>query len=127
MRKHGLPFREGHHFASEVVSYAKANNIKPLDFPYKEAERIYAETVKGSDYPQSLPMTEAEFRGALDPVAIVKARMTSGGPQPAEMTRMIADAKGKLAAQEAWVGERRNYVETALKKLEGDFSKLLVQ
>lgn len=36
MRKHGLPFREGHHFASEVVSFAKANNIKPLDFPTRK-------------------------------------------------------------------------------------------
>src|SRR5690606_22677150 len=43
MRNHKLPFRLGHHFASEVVSYAKQNNIKPLDFPYAEAQRIYAE------------------------------------------------------------------------------------
>ncbi|MGP1613660.1 MAG: lyase family protein, partial [Pollutimonas bauzanensis] len=27
MRNHGLPFRIGHHFASEVVSYARTNNI----------------------------------------------------------------------------------------------------
>ena len=37
MRKYKLPFRVGHHFASEVVDYAKQNNIKPLDFPYAEA------------------------------------------------------------------------------------------
>ena len=40
MRKYKLPFRVGHHFASEVVDYAKAKNIKPLDFPYAEAQRI---------------------------------------------------------------------------------------
>src|SRR5690606_40396570 len=42
MRKYRLPFREGHHFASEVVSHARAQGIKPLDFPYAEAQRIYA-------------------------------------------------------------------------------------
>ena len=33
MRKYKLPFRDGHHFASEVVAYAKTHGIKPLDFP----------------------------------------------------------------------------------------------
>ena len=47
MRKYKLPFRVGHHFASEIVDYAKAKDIKPLDFPYAEAQRIYADTVKG--------------------------------------------------------------------------------
>jgi argininosuccinate lyase len=79
MRKYKLPFRTGHHFASEVVAYAKAKDIKPLVFPYNETQRIYAETVKGSEYAQDLPMSEAEFRSTLDPVAIVKTRQTAGG------------------------------------------------
>lgn len=41
MRKYKLPFRMGHHFASEVVEYARANDIKPSDFPYDQAQRIY--------------------------------------------------------------------------------------
>ncbi|MDO0510222.1 hypothetical protein KTU58_23955, partial [Escherichia coli] len=49
MRKYRLPFRVGHHFASEVVEYAKAKDIRPLDFPYAEAHRIYAEAVRGSE------------------------------------------------------------------------------
>lgn len=125
MRKHGLPFREGHHFASEVVSYAKQNNIKPLDFPYQEATRIYAETVAGTKYPQQLPMNEAEFRAGLDPVAIVRNRATSGGPQPAEMERMIASAKSKLAEQDAWIKERQGHIDASLRKLDEDFGKLL--
>ena len=36
MRKYKLPFRVGHHFASEVVEYAKAKDIKPLAFPYAD-------------------------------------------------------------------------------------------
>jgi argininosuccinate lyase len=125
MLKHKLPFRIGHHFASEVVSYAKQNNIKPLDFPYSEAQRIYAEAVHGMDYPQQLPMTEEDFRAALDPIAIVKRRATAGGPQPAEMQRMLASAREDLAAQQTWIDEHRKTIDSALGQLDADFGKLL--
>ncbi|GAB1575789.1 argininosuccinate lyase [Bordetella petrii] len=124
MRKYRLPFREGHHFASEIVSHARAQGIKPLDFPYAEAQRIYAETVKGTKYPQVLPMDEAEFRATLDPVAIVKNRATVGGPQPAEMDRMLAQARARLAEQDAWIQARRKHIDDALARLDGDFAKL---
>lgn len=124
MRKYGLPFRVGHHFASEVVSHAKANDIKPLDFPYAEARRIYAEAVKGSKYPAELPMDEAAFRAALDPVAIVRNRATAGGPQPAEMTRMLKEAREKLAAQSAWIQARRSHIDASLAQLDADFRQL---
>ncbi|MBK4215827.1 argininosuccinate lyase [Paracoccus caeni] len=125
MRDHGLPFREGHHFASEIVTYARSNDLGPLDFPYAEAQRIYAETVEGTDHPQELPLSEEQFRATLDPVAIIKARATTGGPQPAEMDRMIAAAREDIAAQEAWIGERRAHIDDALAKLDQDFQALL--
>ncbi|SAK95393.1 argininosuccinate lyase [Caballeronia temeraria] len=91
MRKYKLPFRLGLHFASEVVEYARANDIKPSDFPYDQAQRIYAETTKG--YGNGvLPMSEEEFRSTLNPAAIVDNRRTIGGPQPAEMERMLTGA-----------------------------------
>ncbi|ANN79511.1 argininosuccinate lyase [Bordetella flabilis] len=124
MRKYKLPFREGHHFASSVVDYARDKDIKPLDFPYAEARRIYAETVKGTKYPQELPMSEAEFRATLDPRAIVRNRATVGGPQPAEMQRMLGQARDKLAAQAAWIKARRAHIDEALAGLDRDFDKL---
>jgi len=125
MRKYKLPFRVGHHFASEVVDYAKANNIKPLDFPYDQARRIYEEAVKGSSYPAKLPMDEAEFRATLDPVAIVKHRQTLGGPQPAEMQRMLKEARERLAAQEAWIKQRRDHISQSLAELDKQFDQLV--
>nr|WP_246475081.1 lyase family protein [Diaphorobacter ruginosibacter] len=124
MRKYRLPFRDGHHFASEVVSYAKANDIKPLDFPYAEARRIYAESMKDSKYGADLPMSEQEFRSTLDPVAIVDNRATSGGPQPAEMQRMLAQARAHLAAQDGWIKARRAHIRDALAQLDRDFDAI---
>ena len=125
MRKYKLPFRVGHHFASEVVDYAKQKDIKPLDFPYAEARRIYEEAVKGSTYAAELPMSEEEFRSTLDPVAIVRNRASAGGPQPAEMDRMLKAANQKLAQQAEWIKARRARISSSLAKLDSDFDKLL--
>lgn len=126
MRKYKLPFRLGHHFASEVVDYARAHDIKPSDFPYDQAQRIYADTIGG--YGNGvLPMSEEEFRSTLDPVAIVNNRRTVGGPQPAEMERMLTAAKAKLAQQDAWVKEKRARIDSSLAGLDRDFDKLLTE
>jgi argininosuccinate lyase len=34
MRKYNVPFRMGHHFASNIVTYARANQLTPKTFPY---------------------------------------------------------------------------------------------
>lgn len=125
MREHGLPFREGHHVASEIVSHARANDLGPLDFPFAEAQRIYAETVAGTDFPQEFPLTEQVFRATLDPVAIIRNRATSGGPQPAEMTRMITAARADLKADQDWIAASRAHIDGALARLETDFGALL--
>ncbi len=125
MSKYKLPFRVGHHFSSEVVTYAKANNIKPLEFPYAEARKIYREAVKEYSPNAELPMSEQEFRSTLNPVAIVQNRRTVGGPQMPEMKRMLALAKQQLADQQQWIGARRSAIDGALTKLDRDFSRLL--
>jgi argininosuccinate lyase len=124
MRQYKLPFRVGHHFASNVVDFAKSNNIKPKDFPYAQAQRIYLETVREAGIAGPLPMTESEFRTALDPVAIIENRATAGGPQASEMKRMLAAASQKLAEQDQWVMAKRSRIDAALTRLDGDFSRL---
>ena len=124
MRDHGLPFREGHHVASEIVTHARQNGVGPLDFPYAEAQRIYADAVAGTDAPADLPLTQEEFRQALDPAAIVAARATSGGPQPQEMTRMIGTARARLDDHAGWIAARRGHVAAALDRLDADFDGL---
>lgn len=127
MREHKLPFRVGHHFASSVVDYAKQNDIKPLTFPYDQARRIYEETVQGSPYAGPFPLTEQAFRAALDPVAIIRNRASAGGPQPAEMARMLGEANVRLAEQQKWVQVRRAHIDAALARLDADFNMLVGQ
>jgi len=125
MRKYKLPFRVGHHFASEVVDYGRDHNIKPSAFPYAEARIIYAKAVKDAGLSGELPMSEAEFRSALDPTHIVNARATVGGPQPAEMERMLGVARGKLAAQKEWIAAHRKRIDQSLARLDADFDRLV--
>jgi len=128
MRQYHLPFRVGHHFASEVVEYARANNIRPPDFPYAQAQRIYVATLKEMNLnAETLPMSEAQFRETLDPVAIVRNRVTSGGPQPAEMKRMLNAAAKNLEEQARWTNEHRTRIDASLAALDGDFGKLLLR
>ncbi len=125
MRQYSLPFRVGHHFASEIVTHAREHDIRPSDFPYTEAQRIYATTLAEMRIPGGpLPMSEAEFRATLDPVAIIRNRATAGGPQPAEMTRMLAAAQRTLADDGAWIQARRERVDTSLARLNADFAGL---
>jgi argininosuccinate lyase len=70
-------------------------------------------------------MSEEEFRSTLNPVAIVNNRATVGGPQPAELDRMLKIADQKLREQNSWIEERRAKINASLAKLDADFGKLL--
>ncbi len=125
MKNHGIPFREGHHFASEIVTYARANNITPKNFSYADAKRIYEEMAKkDSALPPIFPMDEKEWQDSKDPIAIVHNRAVKGGPQVAELNKMIAMAKETLAKNEQWTKETKEKLDNAEKKLNDDFEKL---
>ena len=125
MRKYKVPFRVGHHFSTDLVNYGKQRNIKPLDFPYAEAKRIYKEVMKEFDPQAEFPMTETEFRNTLNPVSIVQNRATVGGPQSSEMKRMLVLAKDKLTEQKNWTASKRQKINQSLTKLDQDFQRLL--
>ncbi|GKT46100.1 argininosuccinate lyase [Colletotrichum spaethianum] len=126
MREHKVPFRVGHHFASEVVRYAKAKDLCPSEFPYAEASRIFVATLKHTNLERSgyQFLDEQEFREALDPAGIVNRRATSGGPQPKEMERMINGSKQILEDLQRWVQERRSHIDNSLQELDAEFKLL---
>ena len=94
--------------------------------PYEEASRIYARlAAEDSSVPQSLPLTAAEFRSCLDPVAIVHNRAVKGGPQPQELQLMLGEANKRLAKQEGWQAKAKSKVDKAEAELNKRFKELL--
>ena len=127
MREHGLPFRIGHHMASRMVSYARANGLLPLNFPYAEIVRIYREEIT-EEFPEASPvfsMSEAEFRDALDPRKIVENRRTAGSARPSEVEAMIGEEEAALLALKSKLEAREGQVEKALEALDADFRRYL--
>ncbi|KAF9872098.1 argininosuccinate lyase [Colletotrichum karsti] len=127
MREHKVPFRVGHHFASEVVRYAKAQDLYPSSFPYAEASRIFTETLEHTELEAERYsfLSEQDFRDALDPAGIIKRRATLGGPQPEEMERMFDGSKRILQSLESWVAERKSHINSALGELDTAFGTFL--
>lgn len=129
MLRHDVPFRVGHHFVSEIVTYARAHVIRPSEFPYEEAQRIWyvAHEHLELETTAPLPMSHEEFKQSLDPAEIVRNRATTGGPQPIEMERMLKDARKHLKGFKEWIANRTESIQAALASLDQDFESLLAK
>lgn len=127
-READVPFRLGHHFASELVTYGRSHNLRPADLPFDEVKRIYAEAAAGAglpqDMPKDLPLSEARFRETLSATGMIAAAKGFGGPQPAEVARMLGVAKDKLAADRAWLSAKRDGLAKARAGLDAAFANL---
>ena len=125
-KDHGVPFRVGHSFASSIVTHARTNGIRPREFPYAKAVELYAEAIaKYKLADPKLPFNEKAFRELLSPVAMVKSRVGIGGPQPAEVERMLAGAQATLRSDKAWMQKTRQNLKDADAKLDKAFGQLL--
>lgn len=126
MRDYGVPFRVGHHFASEIVSYARPRGLTPLTLTYQEAQEVYRQAVAGhAGAPGELPLTEVQWKEALRPENIVQHRATLGGPQPSEMEKMLATDKARLVKDRGWQQAQVERLQAADARLQGDFAALL--
>jgi argininosuccinate lyase len=127
MLNHGVPFRIGHHMASRMVTVARAENILPLDFPYQRLCEIWKEE-RDAEWPAGpaeLPMSEQEFRDALDPRKITEARRTPGSCSPSEVERMLGEERAELARFEGGRKRAAEHIDAALAKLDERFERFL--
>ncbi len=125
-RLHQVPFRVGHHFASEVVIEARKQGWRPDQFPYARAVALYAEAVRKDGLPNTvLPLSEPVFRSTLAPDDMVRTRVGVGGPQPAEVKRMLALARGSLTQDRDWLDSRQSRLVEAEAALNTAFFKLV--
>lgn len=124
-READIPFRVGHHFASLLVTYGRANAFKPADLPFDEVKKIYLEAAEEYDIGDTaFPLTEQRFREALSPQGMVNASLGLGGPQPTEVARMIADQHAGLDGDEAWLAGERQQLTAASNSLNEAFESL---
>lgn len=127
-RKHGVPFRTGHHVASEIVLYARAHQFTPATFPYRDAVRIYAEAGRAHGLADvKLPLDEAAFRRALSAENMVRTRVGIGGPQPEEVRRMLGSAREELARDRQWTAQARERLQRSAAALDQAFGALLAR
>lgn len=124
-RDHKVPFRIGHSFASLIVGEARDKGLLPKNFPYADAQRLYAKAAQKYKWKTDrLPLNEAAFRATLSPRTMVETRKGTGGPQPAEVKRMLTEARKSLNADRTWMSERRQHLLDADAALDKAFNKL---
>jgi argininosuccinate lyase len=116
-----VPFRVGHHYASELVNYGRSEGLRPAQIPFAEAVRIYAQAARSLGIEGAkLPLSEARFRESLSAEAMISASRGLGGPQPGEVNRMLGELAARVQADRAWLEERR----LALKKASADLDEV---
>ena len=119
-----VPFRVGHHFASELVNHGRSHALKPLDIPYAEARRIYADVAGEAGLGRELPLDETAFRDTLSARHMIEASRGLGGPQPDEVARMLREAQMQLEKDRGWLNARRQAVVEAERALDAAFARL---
>jgi len=108
LQKADVPFRVGHHFASLLTNYGRGLGLKLGEIPYSEAVRIYK-----TDARQDFPLSEAEFKETTNAEHMVYGMKGSGGPQIAEVDRMLADEQDKVDSDLGWLNASNEHLAAA--------------
>jgi argininosuccinate lyase len=114
-----VPFRTGHHFASKLTDYGRGKGLMLHEIPYAEAARIYREEAK-----QDFPLGEAAYAEAISAEYMVFGRKGTGGPQVAEMNRMLAAGRDALKAERAWLKAGNDHLSRSQAALDAAFATL---
>ncbi len=121
----GIPFRAGHAFATAVVNKAREKGWRPDQFPYEEAVPLYAAAAaRYGIQPATLPLTAAQFKQSLSHEEMVRTRVGVGGPQPAEVARMLQLGRQSLKQDEEWLRQRLGALAQAEALLNARFGAL---
>ena len=115
----GVPFRIGHHFASGLTDYGRSQGIRLHEIPYAEAARIYE-----ADTKQTLPLSETDLAEVISAEYMVFGRRGIGGPQLAEVNRMLLAERERVAGDSAWLKARAEHLARAEASLDQSFAAL---
>lgn len=121
-----VPFRVGHHFASDLVNYGRANKLKPAEIPFDVVKQLYAEAVKAFSFPQTeFPLTQERYRTSLTAQNMLASSKGLGGPQRTETVRMLVAEKSRLEQDAAWLKAQQDKLARAQYNLDRTFSGLV--
>ena len=115
-REHGLPFREGHEIASQLIRSARTVPELPLSTALREVSR----SVSGRE----IVYDEAALTDLLSPRHFIEVRETWGGPAPAETARAMAASEELLKQDSAATAERRGKIPAAREALKAAAANL---
>ena len=118
-QKADVPFRIGHHFASKLTDYGRGRGLELQAIPYAEAARLYQEQTT-----QAFPLKEADFAEVISAEYMVFGRKGIGGPQLAEVDRMLARERAAVAAGRTSLDGRSDDLALAERTLGDAFADL---
>ena len=125
VKKAAVPFRQGHHFASVMVTWARANAKTPSNVTYAELCEQWRHFVQNeTDLPAEMPLDEKTLMAAMRPDSIVEERETIGGPQEADMQRQKTIWAEKLPMWKKAIGARFEHIARSVQTLEKDLNAI---
>ena len=122
LQRANVPFRIGHHFASKLTDHGRGKALKLHEIPYADASRLYEEQNKAV-----FPLNAQDFAEIISAEYMVFGRKGRGGPQLAEVDRMLSEAREKVAEELAWLGKEQDRLAHADATLEHAFAALAGQ
>ena len=120
LRHADIPFRIGHHYASEITEYGRAQGKRPKELTPEELRELYVGV-----YGEPLPVAVSLIEAALDPQTMVASRLGLGGPQPEEVRRMLSTHREQVSASRNWLDETQDRLATAEAARESSFTRLI--
>jgi len=114
-----VPFRIGHHFASQLTDYGRGKGLKLAEIPFTEVQRLYLEKANAP-----LPLQESAFREIISAEYMVFGRKGLGGTQIKEARRCLAGAISALRLDQNRLELHGEEIASAYKELEAEFKML---
>lgn len=125
LQRTGLAPTAAHGFVSALVDHGRSNGLRPSGLSYDVACRIFTDfagSVGLND--KTFPLVAEVFHRSWDPAKVVREAKSLGGPQPAEVSRMLADHQRRIDEDLAWYGDRVSALERASRALAAAFDVL---
>lgn len=119
LQRANVPFRIGHHFASQLTDHGRGKGLKLQEIPYAEAARIYEAGTQ-----TKLPLTESDFKEVISAEYMVFGRKGIGGPQVKEVERMLDAERAQNNTDRATLDGMRKQVTGAAAQLQQAFDAL---